>query len=89
MHVAPALMALQEVAAAYEIVGDPDKRAIFDDFGHDHKAFAMHACMPATDGLQGFETHWEFEQTRSKGSSDFYNEYRLVHKLTTEVRACC
>ena len=27
----------QEIAAAYEIVGDPDKRAIFDDFGHDHK----------------------------------------------------
>ncbi len=28
---------VQELAEAYEILGNADKRAIFDDFGRDHQ----------------------------------------------------
>ena len=59
----------QEINAAYEILGDPDKRAIYDDFGHDH---------------QGFEAHWQYENANIRQSSDFYNGDSLIHKLTDQ-----
>ena len=55
---------------AYEILGNPDKRALYDDFGHDH---------------EGFETEWEFQQTKSRGQSDFFNGDAIVQKLTNQV----
>lgn len=59
----------EEINAAFEILGDPDKRAIYDDFGHDHK---------------GFDHHWQFEQSKAQGSSDFYNGHNMIHKLNHE-----
>ena len=61
---------VQEIAEAYGILGNPDKRALYDDFGHDHA---------------GFESSWEYDQSRTKASSDFYNGDNMIHKLTEAV----
>ncbi|EKX40209.1 hypothetical protein GUITHDRAFT_113690 [Guillardia theta CCMP2712] len=64
--------AFMDVVAAYEILGDPDKRAAFDDLGGQDQA--------------QFNTFWEWEMYGKKGSSnDFYNGETLISKLTESL----
>ena len=53
---------------AYEILGSPDKRAAFDDFGD------LDAVGGGGAGAEAFETEWEFEQfgRQGAGAAVFY-----------------
>ena len=62
---------------AYELLGTPDKRAAFDDFGD----------LNAGDGKAGaeaFETEWEFEKfgRAESGHAVFYAGHSLITTLT-------
>lgn len=57
-----------DINMAYEVLGDPDKRAIYDDLGSGND--------------QGFETLWEFQQSKRKSTKDFYVGDRLIQGLT-------
>ena len=65
---ASASIRFAEINAAYEILGDPDKRALYDDFG--------------TENQQGFDTMYEFMQSKRQSTKDFYVGDKLVHGLS-------
>eukprot|EP00040_Diaphanoeca_grandis_P016280 m.83935 g.83935 ORF g.83935 m.83935 type:complete len:577 (-) comp25688_c0_seq1:44-1774(-) len=58
------------INAAYDILGDPDKRAAFDDFG--------------TDNEGGFDNYWQYQNSNRKSTKDFYVGDQLVHRLTDD-----
>ena len=62
--------AFMDLVAAYEVLGDPEKRAAYDNMGGQDQA--------------QFNTFWEWEQY-GKGDQhahDFYNGNKLISKLT-------
>jgi len=65
----------QEVASAYELIGSPDKRALFDDFGR--------------EGAQqgGFRTYSEYMEASGgkEASQDFYQGDRYVSRLSEDL----
>ena len=65
-----ALLAFQELVKAYEVIGNPDKRAAFDDFGGHSKE----------EG--GFNTFWEYEQSGEKDERNFYTGHPFITQLT-------
>lgn len=58
---------------SYEILGDPDKRAAFDDFG------------TADVDTGGFASYWEFQQSGNTATRDFYTGQSYVTNLTPEL----
>lgn len=68
-----AVIKMQEVSQAYEMIGDPDQKVIFDEFGNSEKYYSK----------------WQFEQAqRRKGkdtkTSDFYSQSEDVATLSTK-----
>lgn len=63
--------AFADIVAAHEILGNPDKRAAFDDFG--------------SGTADGFQTQWEWQQSGQKGDSDFYTGHPLITMLTEKL----
>lgn len=73
------------INAAYEIIGkyfvvtsqhyqgNPDKRAVFDDFGK------------SANGRQGFNSYWEFAQSNMKSDNDFYIGDPMITRLTSQL----
>jgi DnaJ-class molecular chaperone len=43
-----------QISAAYAILGDPDKRSTYDDFGDAN--------------MEGFGSYWEYQQSQTKAS---------------------
>ena len=68
-----ALAAFRDIVAAYEVIGNPDKRAAFDDYGSTDK----------DDG--GFNTFWEYEQSGEKDTRDFYSHHPLITQLNEKL----
>ena len=68
---ADAELAFAELAAAYEILGSPDKRAAFDDFGGDNNE--------AFDTFAQYVEH--MEATGQKSDTDFYSGDPLISTL--------
>ena len=58
-----------QLAAAYEIVGSPDKRAVFDDFGT--------TDMTSEDSA-GFQDYAEYAASGRKATRDFYTAEECV-----------
>ena len=59
---AEATAIFEEIAAAYEVLGEPDARAMYDDFGGGND--------------EGFETYWEYKQAmkgKKKAEKNFYD----------------
>ena len=56
-----------EIGAAYEAVGTPDKRAMFDDFG---------------TNTGGFDSFYEYQRSGAKASQDLYQQEQYVTRLT-------
>eukprot|EP00906_Rhabdomonas_costata_P037225 RCo052339 len=54
-----AVKVFQHISGAYEIIGDPDRRAVYDDFG-------------GKDQMQGFHSQWEYAQANRPATRDFY-----------------
>lgn len=69
----------QDIVKAYELLGDPDKRAAFDDFG------STGGAADGNEGTQGFQTFWEYEQSNQKFAGDFYNGHNLITNLREAV----
>jgi len=65
--------AFMDLVAAYEVLGDPEKRAAYDNMG-------------GSDQAQ-FNTFWEWEQYGKGENSahDFYNGNKLISKLTEKL----
>ena len=61
-----------EVAAAYEILGSPEKRAVFDDVG---------------DAQEAFNTRDEYERSHKQFSSNFYQGDPLITPLSEKLWA--
>jgi len=61
------------VNSAYDIIGNPDKRALYDDFGK------------SKDGRGGFNSYWEFAQSNTKSSNDFYVGDSMITRLSSEL----
>lgn len=59
-----------EVNAAYEIIGDPDQRAVYDDFGSDFG--------------EGFYHADEYLRSRAKVTKDFYVNDNLITRFTDD-----
>jgi curved DNA-binding protein CbpA len=57
-----------EIGVAYEAVGTPDKRAMFDDFGE--------------KGAAGFDSFYEYQKSGAKASQDLYQGEQYVTRLT-------
>lgn len=68
-----ALAAFRDLVVAFEIIGNPDKRAAFDDFGG-------HA-----DDNGGFASFYEYAQSGTKDERDFYSHHPLITNLTPEL----
>mmetsp|Transcript_15762 Transcript_15762/g.23152 ORF Transcript_15762/g.23152 Transcript_15762/m.23152 type:complete len:667 (+) Transcript_15762:33-2033(+) len=65
--------AFMDLVAAYEVLGDPEKRAAYDNMGGQDQA--------------QFNTFWEWEQYGKGENSahDFYNGNKLISKLTEKL----
>ena len=64
-------MRFAEVTEAFDVLGDPDKRAAYDDFGKDDMA--------------GWDDHWSYAQSGNKVSKDFYVNDKLITRLTSKI----
>ena len=63
-------MQFADVTAAYSVLGDPDKRAEFDNFGEE---------------TQGFHTRQQWEKKRKGGNAgDFHSGSRVILQLNNE-----
>jgi len=58
-----------EIVAAWNILGTPDKRAAFDDFGRDGEQ-------------RSFNSYWEYEQSGEQMDEDFYKRNPYITRLT-------
>eukprot|EP00912_Choanoflagellata_sp_UC4_P000423 UC4_evm2s261 len=58
----------REIVAAYNIVGNPDKRSAFDDFGN-------------AEG-QSFNSYWEYTQSGQTMDQDYYQNNPYITRLT-------
>eukprot|EP01127_Copromyxa_protea_P024045 TRINITY_DN9295_c0_g1_i1.p1 TRINITY_DN9295_c0_g1~~TRINITY_DN9295_c0_g1_i1.p1 ORF type:complete len:419 (-),score=80.19 TRINITY_DN9295_c0_g1_i1:33-1289(-) len=58
---------------AYDILGNPDKRAVYDDFGG------------SNTGHTGFYSYWEFQQSNTNADKDFYSGDAYITRLTGEL----
>lgn len=65
--------AFMDIVAAYEVLGDPEKRAAYDNMGGQDQA--------------QFNTFWEWEQygKGEQSAHDFYNGNKLISKLTEKL----
>ena len=63
-----------EIAAAYEIIGNPDRRAAFDDFG-------VQGDMAAEAGGAGFDSYHEYQSSGKTATKDFYSGEAFVTNL--------
>ena len=61
------------IAAAWERIGTPDARAVYDDFGENSEGFDTYA---------EFKEHQAKHGTAGKTSSDFYQGEEFVTRLT-------
>jgi len=61
------------INAAYEIIGNPDKRGVYDDFG------------TTKTGHTGFNTYWEFVNSNMKSENDFYIGDSMITRLTQSL----
>lgn len=64
--------AFKDIVAAFEIIGDPEKRAIFDDFGQETLA----------EAFTNEESYMKYGQ---KNENNFYQGNRLITALTEKL----
>ncbi len=68
-----ALNAFRDIVSAYEVIGTPEKRAAFDDYG----------SADQEDG--GFQTFWEYQQSGEKDTRDFYSNNQFITLLNEKL----
>lgn len=64
--------AFKDIVAAFEIIGNPEKRAIFDDMGGAEKP-------------ESFDSQAAYEEYGQKNHDNFYQGHRLIHPLTESL----
>lgn len=61
------------LSCTYRFEGNPDKRAVFDDFGR------------SSSGHTGFYSYWEFQQSNTQSDNDFYIGDPFITRLTAKL----
>jgi hypothetical protein len=60
-------------SSSLNLLGNPDKRSVFDDFGG------------SNTGHTGFYSYWEYQQSNTQADSDFYIGDPYITRLTAEL----
>jgi DnaJ-domain-containing protein 1 len=68
-HVEKARVAFEQIAAAFDILGNAEKRAIFDDMGSGEHA-------------EAFQSEEAYQRYGKKNENNFYQGHRLITPLT-------